>query len=286
MPFAQLLISGVLTGLLFALIAIGMSLIFGVMHMINFAHGEFLMVAMYMAYGFFALTGRDPLLALPLITALMFIFGLLVYFGAMRKLVYATEFAQIFGSFGLSVLLQGLAYLLFSADRRTVNPSIWADPLNFGDIAIGGPELVTGLGSLLAVLVLFWTIERTEFGVRLKACAQDREAATVMGIDTNQMFALIWGIGSACVAVGGTLLSRQYPVFPDVGAIFGMLSFVVIALGGFGNIHGALYGGIAIGILSSFAGFVIDPSLSLVPAYLIYVAVVMLRSQGRFLWLR
>jgi len=278
----QGLIGGLLMGFVYALIAAGLSLIFGLMEIVNFAHGEFLMLAMFATFWAWALAGLDPLLALPLTAALLFLLGIAVYHGLIRWILGAPMLAQIFATFGLAVFLRSAAQALWGVDFRLVKDPLVSGRISLGGLFIGLPQLVASLGALAAFAFLYWLIRKTETGRALQATAQDRQAAALMGIDTQWMFALGWGIGAACVGVAGALLTIFFYVFPDVGASFALLAYVAVALGGFGNVPGTLAAGVVVGVVEVMSGLLIAPTLKYVAVFLIYLAVVLWRPQGLF----
>ncbi len=279
---AQALVSGVLIGFVFALIAAGLSLIFGVMDIVNFAHGEFLMLSMYLSYFVYTGLGWDPLAALPLNAAALFGLGVAVYYLLIKRVLKAPMLAQIFATFGLGVFLQNLAVWLWLPDFRTVGDTWLTGRVEVLGIFVSRPQLAAAIGAVLTTGGLFWLLTRTEVGRALLATAEDRQAAALMGIDADRMFALAWGLGAACVGVAGALLSTFYYVFPQVGAVFGLVAYVAVALGGFGSVAGAFVGGIIIGAVESLAGVFIEPALKNVFVFGIYLAVVLLRPRGLF----
>jgi branched-chain amino acid transport system permease protein len=278
----QLLISGLGMGFIFALIAIGLTLIYGVMNVVNFAHGEFLMVGMYATYLAFATWGVDPLVSLPFVTALMFGFGLLVYYLLIRKVLDGSMQSQIFATFGLMVFLQAAAQYVMGADYFAVRESMLSGVLTIGDAVLPVPQLAALVGASLATLLLYLLVFRTAVGRQLRAASQDSQAASTLGINASRMYALAWGIGSACVGIAASLLANFYYVFPRVGAIFVLIAYVVVALGGFGSIHGALIAGLLIGLLQVVTGFFVSSELKYVPVYALYLSVVLLRPRGLF----
>jgi branched-chain amino acid transport system permease protein len=278
----QGVVGGLLMGFVYALIAAGLSLIFGLMEIVNFAHGEFLMVAMFSAFWAWALWRLDPLVSMPLTVALLFVLGLAVYHGIIRWILGAPMLVQIFATFGLAVFLRSSAQALWGVDFHLVK-----DPLVQGRIAVGGlfiglPQLVASVGALAAFGVLYWFISRTETGLALQATAQDKQAAALMGIDTERMFALGWGLGAGCVGVAGALLATFFYIFPDVGATFALLAYVAVALGGFGNVPATLVGGVVVGLVEVVGGLLISPSLKYVVVFGLYLVVVLWRPQGLF----
>src|SRR5215475_15008247 len=264
-------------GLVYALIAAGLSLIFGLMEIVNFAHGEFLMLAMFAAFWLWALAALDPLLSLPLVAAMLGVAGVLVHFGIIRRLLKAPMLAQVCGTFGLAIALRAGAQFLWTPDFRTITNPWIAGRVHIGPIFIGQPQLVAGAICLLAFVALWVFVTRTETGLGLQATAQDRQAAAVMGIPTERMSALGWAIGLACVGVAGTMLSMFFYIFPDVGVSFALLAFVAVALGGFGSILGSLVAGVLIGAVESLGGLLIDPSYKTVIVFALYLVVIIIR---------
>ena len=276
----QLLVSGLGMGFIFALIAIGLALIYGVVGVVNFAHGEFLMMSMYATYFAFALGGLDPLVTLPLVAVAMFGFGIAVYYLLMRRVLGAPMHAQIFATFGLMVFMQAAAQFFFGADYFSIDRSLLSGVVRIGGITLPMPQIAAAVGALVCTLGLYAFVFRTGPGRALRAVSQDRVAALTMGIDADRMNALAWGLAAACVGVAGSLLSNFYYVFPRVGAVFVLVAYVTVALGGFGSISGALLAGVIIGVLQVLSGFFLTSTLKFVPVYLLYLAVVLFRPKG------
>jgi branched-chain amino acid transport system permease protein len=278
----QGIVGGLLMGFVYALIAAGLSLIFGLMEIVNFAHGEFLMLAMFATFWAWALWRLDPLLSLPLTVGLLFCLGVATYFGIIRWILGAPMLAQVFATFGLAVFLRSAAQALWGVDFHLVKDPWVQGRVSLGGIFIGLPQVVASVGALAAFGFLSWFIRRTETGLALQATAQDRQAASLMGIDTGRMFALGWGIGAACVGMAGGLLSIFFYIFPEVGSTFALLAYVAVALGGFGNVTAALGAGVIVGLVEVLGGLLIAPALKYVAVFLIYLAVVLWRPQGLF----
>ncbi len=278
----QSVISGILMGFVYALIAAGLSLIFGLMEIVNFAHGEFLMLAMFGAFWGWALWSVDPLLSLPLTAAALFLLGVLTYKGIIRWILGGPMLAQIFATFGLAIFLRSSAQFLFGVDFRVVRDPWIQGRISLGGLFIGLPQLTASVAALVAFGFLYWFLTRTETGLALQATAQDRQAASLMGINTERMFALGWGIGSACVGVAGSLLAIFFYVFPDVGATFALLAYVTVALGGFGNVPATLLAGVIVGLVEVLGGLLIAPALKYAIVFLLYLVVVLVRPQGLF----
>jgi len=278
----QGIVSGLLMGFVYALIAAGLSLIFGLMEIVNFAHGEFLMLAMFSTYWAWALWRLDPVVSLPLTAAALFFLGFATYHGLIRWVLGAPMLAQIFATFGLAIFLRSAAQAIWGVDFHLVKDPLVQGRISLAGLFIGLPQLVASVGALLAFVFLNWFISRTETGLALQATAQDRQAASLMGIDTERMFALGWGIGAACVGVAGALLTIFFYVFPDVGASFALLAYVTVALGGFGNVPGTLAAGVMVGLIEVLGGLLIAPALKYVAVFALYLLVVFWRPQGLF----
>ena len=279
--FFQIMLSAILVGFVYAIIAAGLSLIFGLMEIVNFAHGEFLMLAMYSTFFLYTLLSVDPILSIPINMVFLGILGVLVYQGMIRKVLGGPMLAQMVVTFGLATFLRGFAQKVFTPDFRViVDPLVEGRVLIFG-IALGLPQLVAGVVSLVAFLVLWLFINKTETGLKLQATAQDKQAAALMGIDTERMYALGWAVGLACLGVAGALLANYYYTFPMVGLLFGIIAYVTVALGGFGSIVGALAAGIILSVVEHTAGWFVPPFKYAV-VYMLYVVVVVIRPRGLF----
>lgn len=278
----QTIISGILMGCIYALVAVGLCLIWGLMEIVNFAHGEMLMLAMFTSFWAFALYHLDPLLSLPLCMVLLFLIGVAVYYIVIRKLLKATFLAQILATFGLGIFLRYLAQFMWSPDFRVIKNPILSGNIGIGGIFVGIPQLVASICCVIAFVLLYWFINKTEVGFALLATSEDREAANLMGINSHKMFALGWGIGAACLGVAGALMSNFYYIFPEVGFSFSLIAYVAVALGGFGSIPGSFIAGIIIGVVEFVTGLLIAPAFKYAFVFIIYLLVVFIRPQG--LW--
>jgi branched-chain amino acid transport system permease protein len=278
----QTLISGLLMGCVYALVAVGLCLIWGLMEIVNFAHGQFMMLSMFLAFWMYTLLGVDPLLSLPLGAFLLFLIGIATYFLIIKGILYTTFLAQIFATFGLGVFLHSMAQFLWTANYRSIQNPLLAGRIAVGQIFIGSPQMAAAIMCVIGFIFLYWFINKTEIGLALQAASEDREAASLMGINSNRIFAVGWGIGSACVGVAGVLLSNFFYIFPEVGFTFALIAYVAVALGGFGSIPGSFIAGIIIGLVEAFGGLLIDPAFKYLSVYVLYLAVVFVRPQG--LW--
>lgn len=280
MLLLQTILSGVLIGLVYALVAVGLTLIFGVMDIVNFAHGEFLMLGMYASFWGFALWKLDPLFTLPFTALLLFGVGAALYRVVIRRITDAPMLSQIFTTFGLMILFRGLAQYFWSPDFRSIDQSVLTGKVAFAGLQFGLPQVVAAGGAVATTGAIWWFLRFTRLGAALEATAADKEAAALMGIDAQKMFALAWGLGAACAGVAGALLSTTFPIFPEVGASFILFAFVLVALGGFGSVAGAFWAGILIGVVEVVGGFLWDPAYKLVLVLSLYLLVVWLRPQG------
>jgi branched-chain amino acid transport system permease protein len=286
-------LQGILMGLLFALVALGLTVIFGVMDIVNFAHGEFLMLGMYAAYFTSLLAGVDPLVALPASAAVGALLGLVSYYWFIRYLLRGPAIAQLFGTFGLMLFLRYLAQFLFGIDYRILQVGCLIGKCwSIGPFIFDATKLAAGLLSLIAFAAVYYFINRTRVGKALQATALNKEAASYMGIRTDRMNAIAWAIGGGTVGGAGGLLVNFYYVYPTVGLLFVMIAFACVALGGFGSIKGVFFAGLLVGILemvfpvfgqligSDFLG----PHFKFTVVYLAYFIIVVFRPQGLFGW--
>jgi len=277
----QSVADGLLIGFVFALVAVGLTLIFGMVEIVNFAHGEVLMLAMYASFWMWSLFGLDPLVSLPVSTIALALLGIATYKLIIKRILNAPMLAQIFATFGLMVLLRSLAQFLWTPNFRVIQNSVVAGGrVDLGGIFLGVPQLVAAVGAIVTFAFIYWFMEKTETGRAMMATAEDRDAASLMGINSDRMFTLVWAIGSGCVGVAGALLSTFYYIQPEVGAVFGLTTFVVVALGGFGSIPGAFIAGLLVGLVQVMAGLLIGPSLKFAVVLAIYLLVVLIRPQG------
>jgi branched-chain amino acid transport system permease protein len=279
----QSLASGLLMGLLYGLIAVGLALIFGLMDVVNFAHGEFLMAAMYATLGCAVFLALDPLLAAPLVAAALFVFGALVYVGVVRFAMRARTnvgMVQIFATFGLAIVMRGFAQWLFTPDYRSIPSSFVANKtVSVAGIFLPLPQLLGAVVAVAAFAGLYFVIRRTDFGRALEATREDAGAVALVGIDRNRIFALGWGLGAALVGLAGAIMATFFYIYPDVGATFSLIAYVTVALG---SVFGAFAGGIIVGLVEAITAMMVPPALKSVGIYAVYLAVVFLRPRGLF----
>jgi branched-chain amino acid transport system permease protein len=279
----QVVLGGLLMGFVYALVAAGLSLIFGLMNVVNFAHGELLMLAMYGTFVIHENLGLDPLLQIPLIVVVMFGIGVAIYRLLIARALdvrFNTGMVQIFVTFGLSIFLVGAAQLTFGSDFRSINNGFLSNQtFTLGPVILPMSQVLAGVVCLLAFGVLAF-ISRTEFGRALEATREDRDAVALIGIDRDRVFSIGWGIGAAAVGVAGVMLASFYYISPTVGDNFALIAYVTVALGGFGSLLGALIAGLLVGVVEALTALFIDPSLKQIGIFAIYVLVLMFRPNG------
>jgi branched-chain amino acid transport system permease protein len=281
----QVVISGLLIGFVLSLIAVGLTLIWGVMDILNFAHGEFLMIAMFASLLLSTTVGIDPLFSLPLTVVLLFLVGLLTFRFVIRPVLGYPGLVALLITFGLSVFIRNVVLFFLGPDFRVINESILAGKrITFLNIHLSLPQVVTALGCVLVTYLVYLFISKSKFGRALRATALDKDTALLMGINTDKVFALTFALGAACVGVAGALLVNFYYVFPEVGFGFVILSFVIVALGGFGNIGGAFLAGILVGLVENVGGFFVGPEFKYTLVFILYLIVISLRPRGLFGW--
>lgn len=280
MELVQVIVSGILIGGIYSLVSVGLTLIFGVLSILNFAHGSYLMIAMYVAYFAWSLTGLDPLAGVLVAAVILGVIGWLTYWLIISRLVGKSPLAQIVSTFGILVALQGLAEVVFGPnDRGVANPLAIRLTVHLGQVVVTGPQLAGFLGAVLFTALLALLINRTMIGTAIRATGEDRGAAALMGVNVRRVDALTWAIGLACVGVAGALLVNSYPVDPNAGVTFGLISFFAVALGGFGSIIGASVAGIILGVAQNVAALYF-PQYALVALVGIYLVIVLIRPQG------
>ncbi|MFA6412844.1 MAG: branched-chain amino acid ABC transporter permease [Syntrophales bacterium] len=283
--FVQVLIDGMLNGMVYALVAAGLCIIWGVMDVINFAHGEYLMVAMYVSYWLGFLLNVDPLLSVIAAGIFIFILGAMTYQLIIRYTIGKPGLVALLATFGLAIFLKNFCMNRFSPNFLILTDTWLSDKtLQLGNLIFPVPQLVAGLLSLVVVGLVYALINTTRFGWAIQATAMDRDAAELMGINTDRIYLVVFGIGGACVGVAGGIMPSYLAVHPEVGSMFGLIAFICVAMGGFGSIPGAFIAGILVGSVEALAGFYIAPVFKYIAVFGLYLAVVFLRPKGIFGW--
>jgi branched-chain amino acid transport system permease protein len=283
MLFLQSLISGLLTGGVYALAGIGMSLVFGVMNVSNFAHGDLMMLGMYMAYFAFTLLQIDPYLSLVLIMPVAFVFGYLLEKILINRVIHHPHQNQILLTIGLGLIMSNSALLAFTSDPRILTTTYSSSSFNIlHDISVSIPLLLSFLITCGITAVLYLFLARSRTGMALRATSQNREAAQLMGINVSRMSAIAFGIGTALAATAGALIAPTYYIHPLAGHSFLLKSFTICVLGGLGSVIGATVGGLIIGVVEAMSSTYLSSDWKDVVVFALFLAVLLFRPQGLF----
>ena len=280
MYLMQVLISGLMLGGIYAMVSMGLTMIFGVVRVINFAHGEFLMLAMFLVYWLNVLVGLDPYVTIIITVPVFFLFGVLVQRILIQPIQEAPATIKIFSTLGLGFMLSNLALMFWNADYRSVKVSYSTAVIKLSSLSISVPRLVAFCFALLVAVLMYSFLTKTDIGKQIRAVSQSRQAALLMGINVRKIYMVAFGIGSALVGLAGSLLMPMYFVYPSIGALFGLIAFVVVVLGGLGNMYGAFIGGLIIGLVEALAGAFIDPALKEVIYFVIFILILLWKPSG------
>jgi branched-chain amino acid transport system permease protein len=273
----QLVLSGILVGAIFALVAYGMALVWGVMNIINIAQGEFVMLGGYIVF-YLDRAGLHPLLGIPVAAAAMFVFGLALYHLVIRRLVDRDMFVSILATFGISILLQQLANQLFTADIRTVPSGLPTFSFDDGVITVAGVKVAGFLAALVVGAALYAFLRRTRIGQAIRATAQNARAARVLGIDTDRMYAATFALNCAICGAAGGLVAMTWFVQPYLGLTYTLRSFMIVVAAGIGNLPGVIVAGSALGVLEELAGFVLGSEYQTAFIFLLLVVLLVGRN--------
>ena len=277
---ANVVIAGVLTGLVYGLMALGLSVIFGVVRVVNFAHGEMMTVAMYAATVLFAMLGLDPfLVALP-VAAAFFVFGYLLQTALINPFITRPEHSQFMLLVAVAIIMVNVLLLLFGPDARSVQTSYAFDSFAFGRIIVDATKVYAAGAAIVVSALLFAFFKFSDVGKAIRACADNYTGALVVGLDVKRLYALTFGLGAACVGAAGSMLVLIIDVTPPLGPQYTLLAFVIVIVGGLGSMPGALLGGVLIGMTEALAGLLFTPSAKSMFAFAILVLVLLFRPQG------
>lgn len=280
--FLQTIINGLFTGSIYALVAIGLTLIYGVMIILNFAHGEFLMLGMYVAYGMFTLFGLDPYLSIPIAALLIFALGAVIQVGLVQRVLDAHPLNQIILLLGVSTLMIGLVQFFLTAEPRVVRVPYETAVFTIKNLRFSIPRTVAFFSAMISSLLLYLFLQKTRTGAAIRAVSQSRPAALLMGINVKYIYLLTFGIGTAVTAIGGVLLTPNYRMIPTVGQSFAVTAFVVVVLGTMGNFIGAFLGGLIIGVVEAFAGFFLGGDVKIIASMLVFILILLFKPAGLF----
>jgi branched-chain amino acid transport system permease protein len=276
----QIVVSGLLLGAVYALFSSGLTLIWGMMNVVNFAHGDFVMLAMYVAFVVWTAMGGGPAASAPIAAMLLATLGVICYFLLVRHIMKGPMIAQILGTFGLALFLRYAAFWYFGSDFRTLPDNIVGAPFVIGGLRIDAPRLLAGGVALLVTLGLHLILTRTALGSRMLAVSEDPMAAQLMGIRPERMQAIAWALAAGSAGIAGALIATFFYTSPTVGETLAIIAFVTVSLGGFGSVPGALVAGLLIGLVESLSAYLIGPVYKDVIVYILFVLVLWVRPQG------
>jgi branched-chain amino acid transport system permease protein len=276
----QVIVGGLLLGAVYALFSSGLTLVWGMMNVVNFAHGDFVMLGMYVAYVVYTLFGGGPLLGAPLATLVLATLGVIVYFGLIRDVMKGPMLAQILGTFGLALLLRYSVFWWFGANFLSLPENLVGGTFDVFGIRIQASRLLAGVVALLVTLGLHLLLTRTTLGSRMLAVAEDSTAAQLMGIRPDTMQAVAWALAAGATGLAGALIATFFYVVPTVGETLGIIAFVTVSLGGFGSVPGALVAGLLIGVIESLSGYLIGAVYKDMVVYTLFLGFLWFRPQG------
>jgi branched-chain amino acid transport system permease protein len=276
----QSIVSGALVGGMYAAVGIGLTLIFGVVRIVNFAHGAFLMAAAYCSWLLFDRFAIDPYLSSLILVPTFFVIGIVYYWALLRPMVGKSLLAQSLLTIAISLIIQNGALSIFGSDVRVVGLSYATDSISVAGITMPVTRLIAGGAGLLATIIMYLALWRTGLGIAVRASASDRPIAEAMGINTYWAQSVVTGISLACVALGGAVLLPLYSASPGMATDFTFLSFQIIVLGGMGSFFGALVGGVIIGISESVGATFFDGSMGRMLTFVLFVILLILRPDG------
>jgi branched-chain amino acid transport system permease protein len=278
--YIQAIVNGLLVGGVYSLMALGLSLIFGVMRVINFAHGDMMVWGMYLTYGLFVSLGLDPYLSIPVTGACIFLLGVAVQRGLVNRILTAPHEMQILLMLGVALVLENSALMVFGPDPRRVTTSYGLDTFWLGPIVFDVPRVITFGVALVLALGLYLFLKRTDLGRMIRAASDNRTGALLVGTDILKVFALAFGIGAACVGAAGSLMTPFLPFQPSTGLFFTITSFNIVIIGGMGSLVGAFVGGLLVGVSEALGAVILVPSLKEIVSFVVLVLILLFRPQG------
>jgi branched-chain amino acid transport system permease protein len=285
LEFAILLpaaVNGLTLGAIYALVALGLTLIYGVLHIINFAHGSLLMAALYAAYFLHQGLGLDPYLAIPVLVPVFFAVGYVLQRSIVGKASHGKDQNVLLVTLGVSIVVENAALYFFRADTRTIETPLTYEMLDLGFTLVPYPRAIGFAAALAVAAALWWLIGRTDLGRAIRAVARERQGARLVGIDVDHIFAMSFGIGTAVLGAAACLLLPSFYVSPGVGNVFVLVAFTVVVLGGMGSFVGALVGGLAIGVTESLTGLFLGQEYGQLGIFVIFIALLLFRPTGLF----
>jgi branched-chain amino acid transport system permease protein len=275
-------VAGLTTGAVYALVAFGLTLIYGVLHIINFAHGSLLMLALYGVFFLHALLGVDPYLALPILVPAFFAIGYALQRGVIMPASHGKDQNILLVTLGIAIIIDNLALYLWTSTTRTIDLPYAFEVIDLGFALVPIPRAIAFFGALAVAGALWLLIARTDLGRAIRAVAKERQGARLVGIDVEHIYAMSFGIGTACLAVAACLLMPTFYVTPQVGYAFVLIAFTTVVLGGMGSFEGALVGGLALGVVEALGGLLLGESLGQIGIFVIFILVLLFRPTGLF----
>jgi branched-chain amino acid transport system permease protein len=278
--YINVVIGGILTGLVYGLIALGLSIIFGVVRIVNFAHGEMMAVAMYLAVVASTSFGLDPLLMMIPIAAVLFAFGYLLQAGLINAFINRPEHTQFILLVAIALVIVNVLLIVFGPDAQSVQTSYSLDSFEIGGVIIDATKVYTAAAAIVLSAALFAFFKFSHTGQAIRACADNYTGAMVVGLNVKHLYALTFGIGAACVGAAGAMMVLLVDVTPALGPGYTLLAFIIVITGGLGSLPGALLGGILIGVTEAVAGLLFQPSAKSMFSFALLVIVLLFRPQG------
>ncbi|HEV3161329.1 MAG TPA: branched-chain amino acid ABC transporter permease [Xanthobacteraceae bacterium] len=278
--YLNVTVAGILTGLVYGLMALGLSVIFGVVRVVNFAHGEMMSIAMYLTVLLFSSLNLDPLVMLVPIAAVLFAFGYALQAGLINPFISRPEHSQFLLLVALALIIVNTLLIVFGPDARTVQTAYTFDSFQVGVVIVDATKLYAGAAAIVVAALLFAFFRFAPLGKAIRACADNYTGALVVGLDVKRLYALTFGIGAACVGAAGVMMTLIVDVTPIIGPAYTLLAFVIVITGGLGSMAGALLGGLLIGVTEALAGLLFTPSAKSMFAFAILVLVLLFRPQG------
>jgi branched-chain amino acid transport system permease protein len=278
--YLNVAVSGVLTGLVYGLMALGLSVIFGVVRVVNFAHGEMMTIAMYIAVTLFASFHLDPLIMLVPIATVMFVFGYALQAGVINPFITRPEHSQFLLLVAIAIIITNVLLIVFGPDAQNVQTTYAYDSFQIGKLIVDATKAYAALAAIVVAIALYGFFQYTTLGTAIRACADNHTGALVVGLDVKHLYALTFGLGAACVGAAGVMLVLIVDVTPSLGPAYTLLAFIIVITGGLGSMPGALLGGVLIGLTEAMAGLLFTPSAKTMFSFTILVLVLLFRPQG------
>jgi len=278
----QLILNGVALGSIYSLLAVGLTLIYGILRIVNFSHGAIVMMSLYLTYVLFNSFGIDPYVAIIISTPIFFLFGVLLQKTIIDRLLDAPKFSQIFATYGLGLAFTGFIYMLFGADFYNIMPKYVFTNIRFAGVVLALPNLITILVNIVTMSLLFLFLYRTYTGKAIRAVSQQRRGAKIVGINVPFIYRISFGIGIALSSIAASSLSTLLSINPNIGDYIIVVVFVTVILGGYNSLVGSLLGGILIGLIEVFTGYYLSSHLKEVMYLFIFIIIILVRPTGLF----